>query len=140
MNLANAKQLGIASTLFLDDHEGHFPTHLLELVPDYINPQSWNRLLYAAHKDEQDKPVPQFDWLYFGAFFDDKNPPPLLIASPQAVTSEKANKRIVVLANNSASIVSEDEYQKLLRKTIEAMHQRVGALVIPAPDSKPDAR
>ena len=131
-DLSNAKSLGIASTLYLDDHEGNFPTHLLELVPDYIDAQNWSRLLYAAHKDKEEKPVPQFDWLYFGAFFDDKNPPPMLIASPQAFTEEKANKRIVVLANSSASIVSEEEYQDLLRKTIKAMRQRAGTLAVPA--------
>ena len=71
--------------------------------------------------------MPKFDWLYFGALFGDKNPPPLLIASPQASTVEKVNRRIVVRGDLSASLVSEAEFQELLRKTIEAMHKRFDA-------------
>ncbi len=131
-NLSNAKQLGTASRQFAEDNNGRFPTHLSEIVPDYLDANQSENVLYAAKVGDEENPRLKYDWLYFGAGFDDKNPPPLLIASPLAFRDDKKQKRIVINADGSGGIVSEEEYQTELHKTIEAMHQRFDAAK-PAP-------
>ena len=141
-NLSNAKQLALAAKLYAMDNEGRFPIHLSELEPDYLPPGSLENLLYQAKADKEDPPRYKYDWLYFGAYFDEKNPPPLLIASPQAFTADKKAKRIIIDSDASGSVVNDDEYQQELRKTIEAMHQRAGTPTTPAteaPPASPDA-
>ena len=130
-DIFSAKQLGIAARSYAEDHEGQFPTHLSELVPEYVPAEGWDSILFDTRKDIHDPPLPKQDWVYFGAFFDQTNPPPLLIASPQTFGS-KTQKRIVVRGDGSADGVKIDEYQELLRKTIEAMHRRFDAAK-PAP-------
>ena len=93
--------------------------------------------MYQAKADKEDPPRFKYDWLYFGAFFDEKNPPPLLIASPQAFTAGKKTKRIIIHPDGSGSIVNDDEYQQELRKTIEAMRQRAGTPTTPATEAPP---
>ena len=110
---------------------------LAEVVPTYLDTNDWNRFRYAERKDANDHPLGEFDWLYFGASFDVTSPPPLLIASPHAFPIAKPNKRVVVLGDFSAAIVQEEEYQELLRKTIEAMHQRAGTSPAPATEAPP---
>ena len=132
--LSNAKQLGTAAKLYAMDNEGRFPLHLAEVEPDYLPSGSFEQLLCEAIDGDKKLPRLKYEWLYFGAFFDEKNPPPLLIASPQAFTADKKQKRVIIRGDGSGSIVNDDEYQQELRKTIDAMHQRAGT-----PASKPDA-
>ena len=136
-NLSNAKQLGLAAKLYAVDHEGRFPMHLSELTAEYIQMESWENLQFDPRKDIHDHVRPKQDWLYFGAFFDEKNPPPILIASPQTLTGTKILKRIVIRSDNSAQTVNENDYQHELRKTIEAMHKRVGTPATPATEALP---
>jgi hypothetical protein len=128
-NLSNAHQIGFAVRLFTEDHEGRFPIHLSELVPDYLLADSWHQLLYRPDGRSE---AALYDWIYFGGFFDEKNPPPILIASPQECTVGKRDKRVIVHGDISAMIVREEEYQAELKKTIEAMHQRRASLPPPA--------
>ena len=131
-NLSHAKQLGTGVKLYAMDNDGRFPMHLSELVPDYIDAASWTQLLYDPRKDAKDPHLPNFDWLYFGAFFDEKNPPPILIASPRSPTDGSKGRRVVIQGDGSGEIMKEAEYQAELRKTIEAMHKRFDAAK-PAP-------
>ncbi len=133
-NLSNARQLALAAKVYAMDNEGRFPMHLSELEPDYLPPGIFEQVLYGTKVGDERPPRLKYDWLYFGAFFDEKNPPPLLIASPQAFTAEKKEKRIIIRGDGSGQVVNDDEYQQELRKTIEAMHQRASP-----PASKPDA-
>ena len=123
-NLSNAKQLGLAVRQFAEDHEGRFPTHLSEIVPDYLDATQSDNVLFAAKLDDEENPRLKYDWLYFGSGFDEKQPPPLLIASPLVFKDNARQKRVVVFGDGSGSLIKEEEYQELLRKTIEAMHQR----------------
>ena len=134
-DLSNAKNLGLAAKLYAVDHEGRFPMHLSELIPDYLNASNWDGLQFDARNDIHDHVLSKQDWLYFGSFFDEKNPPPILIASPQTPTGTKTKKRIIIRGDGTGSLVKDDEYQQQLRKTIEAMHKR-GSV----PDSKPEAQ
>lgn len=97
---------------------------LSELFPDYVDAARWNGLLYDTRKGAKDPPLPNSDWLYFGAFFDEEHPPPILIAAPQSFTHLGRSERIIVCGDISGEFVSEEEYQTELRKTIEAMHKR----------------
>ncbi len=126
-NLSNAKQLGLAARQFAEDHDGRFPMQLSEIVPDYLDANQSDYLLFAAKLGDEENPRLKYDWLYFGAGFDDKNPPPLLIAFPLAFRDDKKQKRIVIYADGSGWIVNEEEYQAELRKTIEAMHKKFDA-------------
>ena len=132
--------MGLAARLYGEDHQGQFPFDLTDCIPKYIDPSAFEELRFDLREKSSERPRPKSDWRYFGALFDQNNPPPLLIASPQFFTVHKTNKRIAVLGDLSASVVKEEEYQELLRKTIEAMHQRAGALAVPAPNSKPDVQ
>ena len=136
-NLSNAKQVWLGVKLYADDHDGHFPIHLTELEPDYFPPERLDYLLYRTKAGEEEPPRFRYDWLYFGAFFDDTNPPPLFIASPQAFTAGNKWRRIIIRGDGSGSIVNDDEYQQELRKTIEAMHQRAGTPPTPATEPPP---
>ena len=138
-NLSNARQMGLAAQEYSNDHEGQLPLDLTDCVPHYIQPSAFEELRFDPRKSGE-RARPKSDWRYFGAFFDAKNSPPLLLASPQFFIVGKTNKRIVVRGDLSASIVREEEYQQLLRKTIEAMRQRASALAVPAPSSKSDAQ
>ena len=141
-NLVYAKQLANAAKVYAEDNEGRFPLHLSELEPDYLPPGLLEELLCGVKVGKEQPPRLRFDWLYFGAFFDEKNPPPLLIASPQAFTVGKKWKRIIIRGDGSGSLVNDDEYQRELRKTIEAMHKRAGTPTTPAteaPPASPDA-
>ena len=131
-NLSNAKQLGLAAKLFAEDHDGLFPMHLTELAPEVIPAGNLDDLLCATEIDDESQPRLKYDWLYFGAGFDDKNPPPLLIASPLVFKDGAKQKRVIIRGDLSGPIVNENEYQAELRKTIEAMHQRFDAAK-PAP-------
>ena len=136
-NLSNAKQLATGVQLYALDHDGRFPMHLSELVPDYIPADTFDALLYRAKAGDQDDLHLQFDWLYFGAFFDEKTAPSIIVASPQTTGFKgKLPKRIVVAADLTASIISDDQYQIELKKTIEAMHQRARSTGL---ESKPNA-
>jgi hypothetical protein len=137
-NLSNAKQWGLAVKVYATDYEGRFPMHLSELVPDYISLTAPTDLLFEVCKDSKDAVYAKQDWLYFGAFFDEKNPPPILIASPQATGfSGKPPKRIVVYGDLSGRVVTEEQYQADLKKTIEAMRQRATSLPPPPAQDKP---
>ena len=131
-NLSNAKQLALAVRIYAQDFEGQFPVHLSDVVPDYISGENLDDFLYASKIGEEDNPRQKHDWLYFGTGFDEKNPPPLLIASPHAFRDGKKQKRIVIYADGSGSVVNDEQYQAELRKTIEAMHKRFDAAK-PAP-------
>ena len=133
-NLSNAKQLAIAINLLAKDHDGHFPLHLSQIVPEYLRAEDWHSLLFASETARGRSAQSEYDWLYFGAFFDEKHPPPLLIVSPHAFRDGKKQKRIVIRGDFTGQIINDDEYQVELRKTIEAMHKRAGT-----PASKPDA-
>ena len=126
-SLSNARQLFFAARLYADDHEGLLPLHLNDLVPDYIPAEILDHVLYTAKIEEEEKPRLKYDWLYFGAGFDAKNPPPMLIASPHAFKDDKKQKRVVIFADGTGAIVNDEQYQTELRKTIEAMHKRFDA-------------
>lgn len=135
--LINAKQLGTAVKLYVDDHEGHFPMQLSELVPDYLSAQQLADLQFEVREKYEDPAYAKQDWLYFGAIFDESAPPPILIASPQTTGFKgKPPKRIVIASDLTGSIISEDQYQIELKKTIEAMHQRARSVGL---ESKPNA-
>jgi len=101
------------------DHDGRFPVHLDELVPDYItNIKSLRGII----GDSADKPLYTYDWLYFGAGFTDDKPPTVLVASPHITgAGGKPQKRVVVLGDVSGRIFNEDEYQKMLSETVRQM-------------------
>ena len=105
-NLSNAKQLWLGAKLYADDHGGRFPTHLTELEPDYFPPGRLDYLLYRTKVGEEEEPRFRYDWLYFGAFFDETNPPSLFIASPQAFTAEKKQDRKSTRLNSSHGGIS----------------------------------
>ena len=136
--LSNAKQLANAARMYAIDNDDHFPMHLAELEVDgYVDQRTQEQLLYLGTGDDG-MPLPvKLDWLYFGAFFDEKNPPSLLIASPQAFVSGTKRKRLIIRGDGSASTVNESEYQQELRKTIEAMHKRAGTPPTPATEASP---
>jgi len=117
-NLSNAKQLAISCTAYAMDHEGHFPVHLSELQPIYI--AKVNSLCYTT-VDSGDGPKPELDWMYFGAGFQARNPPRVLIASPQASTSAKRQKRIIVEGDLSGAVWDEPKYQEMLAETVRQM-------------------
>ncbi len=118
--------MGLAARLYSEDHQGKFPFDLTECVPTFIEASAFENLRFDSREKSNQPSRPKFDWLYFGAFFEERNPPPLLIASPQTFVAGATRKRIIVLGDLSASIVLEEKYQELLRKTIEAMRQRRG--------------
>ncbi len=141
-NLRNAKQLGLATKLYAMDHGGRFPMHLSELTPEYIPALSLDQLLYEAKAGDEKQPRLKYDWLYFGAFFDEAHPPSLLIASPHVIKDGVKHKRVVIYANGSGSIVKDDEYEAELRQTIDAMRQRFderASLPPPVPKESADA-
>ena len=136
-NISNARQMGLAARDYGHDHQGQLPLDLTDCVPDYLEPSAFEELRFDPREKSSERPRPKSDWRYFGAFFDEKNPPPLLIASPQFFTVGKTNKRVVVLGDFSTEIIREPQYQKLLNKTIETMHQRARSIGIePAPDEE----
>ena len=141
--LGHAKQMALGVRLYAEDHHGSFPMSLAELTPEFVTPEGAASLQFEVREEYKDPLLAKLDWLYFGAFFDASDPPPLIIASPQTTGFKgKPPHRIVIAGDKDMTgyVVNEAEYQELLRKTIEAMHQRAGALPIPSPDSEPDVQ
>ena len=103
--------------------------HLNELSPDYIPSESSSELLYVrAYKDEP-FPGPQYEWLYFGAFFTEQDPPTILIASPQVFTERGKSKRIVIYGDTSGVLLNDEDFQPKLRQTIKELNERAVALM-----------
>jgi len=123
-NLSNAKQLATSCKLYAIEHAGRFPVHLSELVPDYVPAESYPHLLYARAVQGDETFTPQFDWLYFGAGFDETHPPHMLIASPQAPYHTARPKRVVIHGDTSGLIMKENDYQSALRQTIGQLRGR----------------
>ena len=139
LNLLSAKQLAFGVKLYAADYDGRFPMHLSELIPDYIEASDWERLLFDTRKDIHNPILPKQDWLYFGAFLDEKNSPPVLIASPQHATVSNTRARVVIHADGTGAIVSEAEYQAGLRKTIAHLQARASAASLaPAKSDSPE--
>lgn len=116
INASHARQLAIACDVYAADHGGRFPVHLDELTPIYVpNPKS----LRGIARDENDRELYTFDWLYFGRGFTEDKPPAMLLASP-AVTAiaGKPQKRVVVNRDGACAIFNEDQYEKVLAKTV----------------------
>jgi len=121
MSLSNAKVLATGCRLYADDHDGRFPNHLSELVPDYLSQADLDKNGYLFRASEDD-PVILMDWLYFGAGFDETNAPPLLIASPQATAPDgKKQSRVIVAPDTSGMVIREAQYQEKLKETIKRM-------------------
>ena len=120
INMSRGKQLANACILYTVDHGGRFPMHLIELEPHFV---AQGRLaeLRCSSVGRFYEPKYEMDWLYFGAGFDDENRPRLLIASPQAPTTDKVPKRVVVCGDISVQIMKEDEYEQLLGETVKQM-------------------
>jgi hypothetical protein len=137
-SLSNAKQLATACRLYAMDHEGRFPMHLNELEPDYIVAGQPDGLRDVSLGKEDD-PKYMLDWLYFGAGFEEKNPPRVLIASPQATTTAKTQKRVVIEGDMSGTIWEEPKYQEMLAETVRQMRALDDArhLSKPAPSDAP---
>jgi hypothetical protein len=123
-NLSNAKQLGLGVQLYAADHDGRFPFHLSELIPDYIPAEAWPQLLFVAEKVKDTAGPPEYDWLYFGAFASEQERPRILIASPRAVNVKGKNRRVVIHGGISGVIAFEEEYQADLAKMIEESKAR----------------
>ena len=137
MNLLNVGQYRILLKLYADDHDGRFPMNLNELVPDYLSALEAAAIQFEVREKSEDPAYAKQDWLYFGAFFDEKTAPSIIVASPQTTGfNGKLPKRIVVAADLTASIITDDQYQIELKKTIEAMHQRARSTGL---ESKPNA-
>ena len=139
-SLSNAKQLATGCKLYAIDHQGRFPVHLGELVPDYI--PTLDGLRYLSGRQSEKSNV-QFDWLYFGAGFGDSDSLPVLIASPQATTIEKnMQRRIVVDSSTSGQIIRESAYQELLANMVKQMRTMDDARhpATPAPPAPPAPR
>ena len=130
-NLSTGKRLAVAAKAFATDHEGHFPRHLIEFEPDYL--PAGNSELYLFRSVDTDSngnaDLQRYDWLYFGAFFDEQHPPTILIAAPQAFTVRGKAKRIVALADGTATIVTEETFQEKLAATIAELNERAAALM-----------
>ena len=138
--LGRAKQMALAVKLYAEDHHGSFPMSLGELTPEFVTPDGVPSLQFEVRDEYNDPLLAKQDWLYFGAFFDESDPPPIIIASPQTTGFKgKPPKRIVIAGDMDMTgyVVKEAQYQDLLRKTIEAMHQRAGTLTTPATESSP---
>jgi hypothetical protein len=131
MNLSNARQLAIAVKLYVVDHDGRFPMHLNELEPDYLHESILKQLLYRPNDEKHTVTVypVRCDWLYFGAFHDEKHPPTILIASPQAFTEDRKSKRVVIYGDISGEILNDEDFQPKLRQTIKELNERAAALM-----------
>jgi hypothetical protein len=129
--LSNAKQLATGAKLYAMDHDGRFPVHLSELEPDYLPVGGLNQLLYRPSEGMAKGTIypVRCDWLYFGAFHDEKNPPTILIASPQAFTENRKSARIVVYSDTSAVIVDDENFQTKIRQTIKELNERATSLM-----------
>jgi hypothetical protein len=138
-NLSNAKQLGTGVYLFAMDHEGRFPMHLSEVFPDYIPAEAWRELLYrpARPSEEQPDSASRYDWLYFGAFFDEQHPPTILIAAPQAFTEKGKSRRILVYGDGIGAVEADDVCQRKLRQTIKELNERAAVLMPKRENSAP---
>lgn len=130
-NLSSAKQLGVALQAYASEHEGQFPLHLTVLIPDFVEGDKFDELLFLAKVADEWPPRLKYDWLYFGAFLSEKQPPALLLASPRAFRDDKRQKRIVLRRDFTAQVINDNEYQVELRKMIEAMRRRAGRLTSP---------
>jgi hypothetical protein len=96
-NTHKARAIATILPLYASDHAGAYPSRLNDLIPDYIT--GWYGLLYSA-VDSGGKSNGEYDWLYFGAGFDEKHAPRIIMSSPQVTTDGNANKRIVVYNPN----------------------------------------
>lgn len=142
-NYSSAVQLAHGIKDFASDHDGRYPVHLSELVPDYIPPERYNELLYRPVRRDMDEPFPspQYDWLYFGAFRNETHPPTILIASPQTFTQQgKKPHRIVVHPDGTINQLAvtqlkEPEFQAKLATTIKELNERAAALMPKPTDS-----
>jgi hypothetical protein len=121
VNRSNARQMAEACRIYAFDHDGHFPTHLSELEPDYLPDSAHWR--YIA--DAKAAPPVVEDWAYFGAGFTEENPPRILIAAPNFYVSQnqffwfgRGKMRVYVEGNRTAHVGAEADYQQLLAETI----------------------
>ncbi|MEA3211118.1 MAG: hypothetical protein QOE70_4175 [Chthoniobacter sp.] len=135
-NLSYAKQLGLAAKLYAADHQGRYPVHLSEVMPDYLPADAWKKMLFEPMMTSQTTAPARYDWIYFGAFTDENKPPRILIASPQAITDSGKSRRVVINGNISGEIMDEGRYQEELRQTIVDLNKRILAQPASETDDK----
>lgn len=111
IQLSNLKQLGIALRDYARDHGGKFPARISDLPAGSI-PEEMLQFHDPATKEAH-------DWLYFGGRRIDESVGIVLAASlvedfHDRYRRDPGGDRIVVFVDDSARIMPEAEFQKLL--------------------------
>lgn len=125
--LNQAKQLGLGCKLYANDHGGEFPLTLHVLTPEYVFKEGFEKLM-RSRVDEKGE---FSDFLYFAGLREDSPPDLPLIASATAgrndgatTGSKVAGRRVLLLVDQSAAIVREEEYQAAVGRYREWIRKR----------------
>ncbi len=124
--LNQAKQLGLACRLYAGDHGGSFPVALHALPPEYV-PEDYFEGLFQMRLDEKGDLA---EFLYFAGLREDDPPDLPLIASAIVGTKgerskgRELGKRILLLVDQSAAIVREEDYQAAVERYREWVRKR----------------
>jgi hypothetical protein len=108
--LNDMKKVGYALMAYSMDHHGHIPVHLSELSSELDSPDA---LQY--HDPDTGK---TYDWLYYPGpkLTYPENTSAILLAAPDIRKSSDSNAyRLVVLADNSAELLLEKDFQAQLQ-------------------------
>jgi hypothetical protein len=105
--MSNLKQVVLILRQYARDHDGAFPAHIDDVPPGLIPVQVLQFHNPSTHEAR--------DWLYFAGHTTDDPPSTLLAASPVPFrVGGGFAQRIVVFLDDSAKIMREEAFQRLL--------------------------
>jgi hypothetical protein len=100
--LNHAMEVRLALAHYAYEHEGSFPARLSDLPPESISPE--------ARQFHHPRTQKAQDWIYFPDHRQEQRSRHIILASPVSLTRE--GKRIVVFADMSGGLISEEEFTR----------------------------
>lgn len=108
----NVRQVAMALNLYAVDNDGAFPATLGDLVPDYVADEG---LLRVTNQAGEASPL-----VYFAGLSTGGDQALVVVSTPEA---DASGQRVVGLSDGTVQTVSETDFLRMARESIEAANQ-----------------